>query len=68
MGDVPLIDADRILQCGCPANIPEAALRERLLLARQEPVGPPPAWHSEIHGLKIGAGLRALSSIRTATA
>jgi hypothetical protein len=33
MGDVPLIDADRFLQCGRPANIPEAALRERLLLA-----------------------------------
>jgi 2-keto-4-pentenoate hydratase len=33
MGDVPLIDADRFLQCGRPANIPEADLRERLLLA-----------------------------------
>ena len=68
MGDVPLIDADRFLQCGCRANIPEAALRERLLLARQEPVGPPPAWHSGIHGLMIGVASRALSSIRTATA
>jgi hypothetical protein len=37
MGDVPLIDADTFLQCGCPANIPEAALRERLLLADQRP-------------------------------
>ena len=32
MGDVPLIEADKFLQCGRPANIPEAALRERLLL------------------------------------
>jgi hypothetical protein len=39
MGDVPLIDADRFLQCGRPANIPEAALRERLLLADQRPMG-----------------------------
>jgi hypothetical protein len=29
MGDVPLIDADTFLQCGRPANIPEATLRER---------------------------------------
>jgi hypothetical protein len=41
MGDVPLIDADRFLQCGRPANIPEAALRERLLRADQRPIGPP---------------------------
>jgi hypothetical protein len=41
MGDVPLIDADRFLQCGRPANIPEAALRERLLLADQRPLSPP---------------------------
>jgi hypothetical protein len=38
MGDVPLIDADRSLQCGRPANIPEAALREHLLLADQRPI------------------------------
>jgi hypothetical protein len=36
MGDVPLI-ADPFLQCGRPANIPEAALRECLLLAGQRP-------------------------------
>jgi hypothetical protein len=33
MGDVPLIDADRFLQCGRLANSPEAALRKRRLLA-----------------------------------
>jgi len=38
MGDVPLIDADTFLQCGRPANIPEAALRERLLLAENGPI------------------------------
>jgi hypothetical protein len=40
MGDVPLIDADRFLQYGRPANIPEAALRERLLLGRKLPAVP----------------------------
>jgi hypothetical protein len=39
MGDVPLIDADRFLQCGPPANIPEAALRERLLPAARAESG-----------------------------
>jgi hypothetical protein len=37
MGDVPLIEADKFLQCGHPENIPEAALRERFLLAGQRP-------------------------------
>jgi hypothetical protein len=41
MGDVPLIDADRFPQCGRPTNVPEAALRERLVLADQRPIGPP---------------------------
>jgi hypothetical protein len=39
MGDLPLIEADTFLQCGRPANIPEAALREHLLLADQRPIG-----------------------------
>jgi hypothetical protein len=38
MGDVPLIDADPFLQCGRPANIPEAALHECLLLADKRPI------------------------------
>jgi hypothetical protein len=52
VGDVPLIDANRFLQCGRPANIPEAALCERLLLAVQRP------------SLGVGAPTRTLDPIR----
>jgi hypothetical protein len=49
MGDVPLIDADPFLQCGRPANIPEAALRECLLLADRCRCGLWPASASRPH-------------------